>query len=319
MRIGYTVAPFIAGILAHHFGPRAVYVGQIAAALVAFTLTSTLLPFIRADQDISHKGRVQVDKLAMPPITMVSVMKSHWRPLFSVCFYVICLSICRRARELFFPLIGHDIGLSQDRIGYIISVSFGLDAVLFPVAGWLLDNIGRTRTGGLSCLGFTIAVSVLEAQTLWSFILFAVVSGIANGISSGIVQVIGADLAPPECRSEFLAIYRTLGRFADLLSPLIVGILAENSSLQVSELVVCIIGVVGACWAFGCMTETLTADTQPPAADADNLGSGKPREKGIGKYTELDEIVIGEEDQPEVDDITLGPIADENLCLEPRS
>jgi len=46
---------------------------------------------------------------------------------------------------------------------------------------------------------------------------------LANGIGSGVIMVLGADLAPPDKRSEFLASYRLLVDFGDAAAPLILA------------------------------------------------------------------------------------------------
>jgi len=167
-----------------------------------------------------------------------------------------------------------------------------LDALLFPLAGWLLDNIGRTRTGALSIICLCLSVAVLVYETLINFIAFSIASGVGNGLSAGIVQVLGADLAPAECRGEFLALFRTFGKASDLLAPLIVGLVADMASLQLSELIVCGIGFFGAGWVVSCVEETLWKGAEKPAKEScSNQVQGTVNPKGIGKYAGLDDAM----------------------------
>jgi len=62
---------------------------------------------------------------------------------------------------------------------------------------------------------------------------------LANGLGSGVIMVLGADLAPKDARSEFLASYRLLVDFGDAAAP---GILSG---------LVAVIGLTGAMAGFG--------------------------------------------------------------------
>jgi hypothetical protein len=72
-----------------------------------------------------------------------------------------------------------------------------------------------------------------------TFLLLALVMSVANGLGSGVIMVLGADLAPKDARSEFLASYRLLVDFGDAAAP---GILSA---------LVAAIGLTGAMAGFG--------------------------------------------------------------------
>lgn len=302
-RIGYMIGPLVAGAVAVYRGPRVVYMIQAVLSAASGIMTQILMPYVREDQDLT-KSQKTTTKPASGSMSAVTVIKAHWRILLTVTFFVVCLSILRKSRELLFPLVGHEERMSQDQIGVVVAVSYALDALMFPLAGKLLDSTGRTKTGAFTSMLFTAGILVLEGGGVWSYIAFAVISGIANGLSSGIVITMGGDLAPADCRSQFLAVYRTLGRMADLMAPLIVGLVADHSSLHMAELVVCLVGVIGAAWILGCVRETLEspsksaeAGAQKPmkmgkVADGGTLGSGGAQKPvKMGKYAELNDDV----------------------------
>jgi MFS family permease len=60
----------------------------------------------------------------------------------------------------------------------------------------------------------------------------AMLGGLGNGISSGIIMTLGADFAPSVMRGEFLGIWRFIGDAGNTSSSLIVGALADLLSLQ---------------------------------------------------------------------------------------
>jgi hypothetical protein len=314
-RIAYTIAPFVGGVCARFAGPSVVYILQAGMGLVAFAITCSLMPYISIDQDIGGKAGTQVQKTSEAKVTMFSVLLHHWRTLFSVCIYVVCLFVLRRARELYFSLVGHEINLTQDQVGYVIAGSYALDALLFPLAGWLLDNIGRTRTGAISNVCLSLAMITLVYQTMEDFLLFSAISGIGNGLSAGIVQVLGADLAPAECRGEFLALFRTFGKASDLLAPLIVGLVADLASLQLSELIVFGIGVFGACWVVCCIVEPLWEVAEKPAKERSDPVQNNSS-KGIGKYVELEVDREQSEDAVESTELQAIVVADDQTKEE---
>lgn len=287
-RISYTVFPPIGGFLAHRVQPRAVFIGQAALASAAFAQCYARTPTISIGQEI---GKAANSQSSSPPVSTFYVFRAHAKSLIISCTFVMCLSLMRRARELLFSLAGHELELSEEHVGYFMCISYGLDAVLFPLAGWLLDNFGRTRTGALSSVSFAVAVAFLFGNTWWLYVCFSVASGWANGISAGIVQVIGADLAPSDCRGQFLAIYRTLGQSADILSPLTLGFVAESFSLQAAEMVVSAIGLLGAIWVLACVRET--GSISSVAVDNPTATLEKPENivapKRVGKYSSLED------------------------------
>merc|ERR1712187_606898 len=147
-------------------------------------------------------------------------------------------------------------------IGYVTAISFAVDCVMFPIAGQMLDRLGRIPTGDCSMLGLGGAIFFLQWESFAFYMVFAVVSGLFNGMSAGIVQIMAADLAPAECRSQFVGVFRTISKCADIVAPAIVGGVAEVTSLKIAELVVVGISIFGSVWALLFARETLRRE--PP-------------------------------------------------------
>jgi sugar phosphate permease len=70
-----------------------------------------------------------------------------------------------------------------------------------------------------------------------SLLLVNSIISFGNGLSSGSMLTIGADLAPKESRGEFLGLWRLIGDGGKTGSPLIVGAIAEVVSLPVAAIV----------------------------------------------------------------------------------
>jgi MFS family permease len=81
---------------------------------------------------------------------------------------------------------------------------------------------------------------------------------VANGVGTGIVMIIGADLAQgtPQ-RGQFLGLWRLIGDVGMSASPLLSAALVSVASLAAASLVVAGIGVVGAAIMFAWVPETL--------------------------------------------------------------
>jgi MFS family permease len=74
-----------------------------------------------------------------------------------------------------------------------------------------MDRFGR-RAAAVPTLIASGLVNLLvfTAHDAPGFLLICLGLALANGIGSGVIMVIGADLAPPKARNEFLASYRLI-------------------------------------------------------------------------------------------------------------
>ena len=72
----------------------------------------------------------------------------------------ISLQFLRASREIVIPLWGDNIGLRKDEIGYITTLSFAVDSMMFPIAGYIMDKFGRRFTGipAFMILGFSLVL-----------------------------------------------------------------------------------------------------------------------------------------------------------------
>lgn len=97
------------------------------------------------------------------------------------------------------------IGLAETDTAIIIGIAGALDFALFYAGGQLMDRFGRGATAIPSMIGLglghlALAASVLALDPVPWFVAVACVLAAANGIGSGILMTIGADLAPPPIR-----------------------------------------------------------------------------------------------------------------------
>jgi MFS family permease len=69
------------------------------------------------------------------------------------------------------------------------------------------------------------------AHSFWTLAGAGVVIGLGNGLGSGSMMTLGADLAPEGATGEFLGIWRLIGDSGAVIGPLTVGVIADSLGL----------------------------------------------------------------------------------------
>ena len=94
---------------------------------------------------------------------------------------------------------------------------------------------------------FIQAMAMALLPFVWNATTLAVAAsliGLGNGLSSGSMMTIGADLSPANARGEFLGIWRLIGDTGFMVGPLIVGGVAGALVLSASAWAVAGAGVM---------------------------------------------------------------------------
>ncbi|WP_281887252.1 MFS transporter [Agromyces rhizosphaerae] len=182
------------------------------------------------------------------------VLRTMWRNrglLARVGLPAASLAAVRQARISLLPLWGVSIGLPGEVIALVVGLTGALEFALFYTSGQIMDRFGRLWAAlpamvlmGGAFLGLALTHDLTHA-TGW-FVVAAVVVGIGNGLSSGILMTLGADLAPPEDPAPFLGSWRTLHDAGGASAPLIVAAVAAAWSLPAATAVIGVIGLLGA-------------------------------------------------------------------------
>jgi MFS family permease len=161
------------------------------------------------------------------------------------------LSAIRSARQVVLPLWGVSIGLDATTFAIVVGVSGALDFALFYASGQVVDRFGRLWAAlpsmvlmgaGFLALAFT---HDLVNAAMW-FAMFAAVLGVGNGLSSGILLTLGADVAPHDDPAPFLGSWRTLTDAGGAVAPLLVAGIAAVSSLAIATGAIGVLGFFGA-------------------------------------------------------------------------
>lgn len=260
-RLGGFIGPAVGGMIAGMLGLRAVFivVGLVTAVglllVIAFTLNGKRQKRGDADED-SHDLHIR------------SVLVSNYRVLASAGTAQIFGQMIRAGRMIVIPLFAAEVlGLAVDQIGLIVSLSVAVDFSLFVVAGWLMDRVGR-KFAIVPCFGIqALGMALVPFAGSYSGLLFAaVLIGIGNGLGSGSMMTLGADLSPTRSRGEFLGLWRWIGDMGHTGAPLIVGVVADILVLSSAIWVIAGSGLAAASIFLFFVPETLKR--KPPLAAA---------------------------------------------------
>lgn len=142
--------------------------------------------------------------------------------------------VIRQGRQLIIPLIGaKQLGLNAAEIGTVMTVSAVLDMSMFMPAGYIMDRFGRKFTSVPSFAIMGVGLGLLPlANSFGTLMAVGLVIGFGNGLGSGSMMTLGADLAPEEATGEFLGIWRLIGDIGMVIGPLLVGVIAGALSLR---------------------------------------------------------------------------------------
>ena len=260
-RLGGFIGPAVGGIVAGMLGLRAVFivVGLVTAVglllVIAFTLNGKRQKRGESDGD-SHDPHIR------------SVLVSNYRVLASAGTAQIFGQMIRAGRMIVIPLFAAEVlGLAVDQIGLIVSLSVAVDFSLFVVAGWLMDRVGR-KFAIVPCFGIqALGMALVPFASSYSSLLFAaILIGIGNGLGSGSMMTLGADLSPSRSRGEFLGLWRLIGDMGHTGAPLIVGVVADILVLSSAIWVIAGSGLAAASIFLFFVPETLKR--KPPLAAA---------------------------------------------------
>lgn len=248
-RAGMFVGPVAGGVLAGYAGyPVTFVVGAaiaLAAGILVLTFAENVTP-IGAGQHAGFGGTA-------------AVLRSHGRIFATAGVAAFSLQLMRATREVLVPLFGASVGLSVTQIGLIYSISSAIDMSLFYPVGIWIDRHGRKWNAVSSTLSFAIALALLPwVAGYYSLLAVALLLGVANGLGTGIVMIMGADISrETEHRGQFLGVWRLIGDAGMSVAPLATGALVSIASLAAASLSVAAVGFIGAVMMMAFVPETL--------------------------------------------------------------
>ena len=152
---------------------------------------------------------------------LLQISRQHARLLATAGVGQVCVQTLRRGCNIIIPLYADEVvGLTTQQVRSVVMISSAVDMSMFPIAGYMMDRFGRRfATVPGVCIFATGMVLMPFTGTFTGLLLAAIFMRIGNGVASGTMMTLGADLAPREGTGEFLGLWRTDGRFRRFCRP----------------------------------------------------------------------------------------------------
>jgi MFS family permease len=246
MRVTALVGPLAGALLVETMGYTFAF--TIAALLSAIAFVAVAL-FAHHEKPMLREVKVR---------TVINLCVEYRRVFSTAGVAAITFMLMRSARTVLLPLIGTSVGLDVATIGLVVSISATVDIALFYPAGLIMDKYGRRATAVPSSA--LLAVSMASMALVVGFkslVAAAVLVGIANGLSTGIVMTLGTDLAPSDRRSEFLGLWRLLTDVGTAAGPMVIGMVVAVAPIGFASLSIAALGACGSFVVYRFVEETL--------------------------------------------------------------
>ncbi|MFM7013576.1 MAG: MFS transporter [Actinomycetota bacterium] len=234
-RAGHFFGPMLGALIITLFDVHAVYwVAVVMCAFAAILLIFTK-PESMPDTPSTLKGATW------------QVAKQESKKLATLGIASAIMGGLRTARIVGLPLWALHIGLSPATTALFIGIAGALDLALSYTSGQIMDRYGRRWSAIPTLVGLSFTFSLLTiALDGTTFLTVALLMSLANGVGSGVILVIGADLAPEGKRNEFLASYRLLVDGGVALAPVVLSSFTAIFGLASAMFALSGIGLIGA-------------------------------------------------------------------------
>ena len=239
-RIGLFIGPFVGAAVISLTSLRAAYAVAVGAAGLAAALLLVI-------PDVERRGDVPEPAPESGAVGLVATVRTYRRMLLTLGVAVLAIGAVRAARQVVLPLWAVHIGLSPEVTSLVFGVASAVDMALFYPSGKVMDRHGRLAVAVPSMLVLGAAMAVLPLTGgLVTLTVVAMVMSFGNGIGSGIVMTLGADVAPPDNRRRFLSMWRLMSDTGNALGPVVVSVVAGLWTLAAGIVAVGGVGILAA-------------------------------------------------------------------------
>lgn len=221
-RLGYFVGPFLGVVVIVNASLEPAY--WLGAGCMVVTLAALLAS--RGGSERSARA------VTTSVVSIRDILREHRRLLLRLGTATLLVGAVRGARHSVVPLWGEYIGLGPETISIIFGLSGALDMLLFYPGGKVMDRYGRLWVAVPSMIVMGVAMALLPlTESATGLCLAAALLGLGNGIGSGIIMTIGADVAPTDGRASFLGVWRLSQDLGESAGPLAIAAGAVLGSL----------------------------------------------------------------------------------------
>jgi MFS family permease len=235
-RVGKFVGPFAGAAAMTRLGTDGAYWVHLAVAVVA----AGALLLLRDVTPPAGQESAPASAADNQPTGQVQLL----RTLGVAVFFV---GAMRASRQAVIPLWAAHLGLSATTTSLLYGLGAALEMTMFYPGGTMMDRLGRRWVAGPSMLTLGLAHTLLPlANGAVGVGAISVLMGVGNGISSGIVMTLGADIAPATGRAQFLGTWRLFSDAGNGSGPVVTSALVAAASLTVAVLAVGVLGFVTA-------------------------------------------------------------------------
>ncbi|GAB3414828.1 MFS transporter [Flindersiella endophytica] len=237
-RIGQFAGPFVGAAVVGLLGVRGPFLLFIAAVGIALIVLVGLPEPRGANSGDARRGSIK-DVLRMG--------RDSFPVLRTLGLGVLMVGAVRASRNVVIPLWADHLGMDPAHTSLIFGVAGAVDMLLFYPSGLLMDRRGRNWVAVPSMALLGLAIALLPLTTgVAGLAAVAVLMGIGNGMGSGLVMTLGADLSPPGRRPEFLGAWRLCSDIGNGLGPVAISAVAAVFALWAGIAMMGVVGVVAA-------------------------------------------------------------------------
>jgi MFS family permease len=234
-RLGMLIGPFLGAAVVYALGPRGGFLVELVAVVVAGALMATM-PGVESDR-----------RRTGPTQKLRSVLVTHRKVLRTLGVNALIIGASRASRTAVLPLWADHIGLDATTTSLLFGVGAAVDVALSYPAGRWMDLHGRRPVAVGSLVAFAAAhVALPLTGGVVALGAVAVLMGVANGLSNGLIMTLGADAAPSDGRAEFLGAFRLCHDLGGLAGPLVLAAVAAVATLGAGSVALGAVSALGA-------------------------------------------------------------------------
>jgi MFS family permease len=249
-RLGAVLGPLAGAALLSVTGqPASVVILLALCCFVAAVLLVVLPdPAAAVRRGPRTRGEAEIDTEAT---NLWGTLVASRKVLLSVGVGAALLSGLRQARIVVLPVWAVSIGLDEATASLVIGVASAVDFSLFFFGGWIMDRFGRLWAILPCAFGLSIGLLTLslthdlDSRVEW-FIGVAMFLSVANGLGSGILMTLAADLADRRNPAPFLGAWRFTTDLGGAGAPVLLTAITATVSLPVGVAVLGVLGVASA-------------------------------------------------------------------------